>query len=237
MVLVGLVVGGCVISLLGSRLPEPFAGRRLVVLPAMLMAYCGQAAYLTKFPEHVSSIFYASGPTPIYWPTFIIANLAAVIANQAMISGTFPIISQSLNLSCFPRVKALPVSKVLLEERFLFRQIEPKEFCYMAYIPKRQMLEQSDMFRVYSCIVRYEYKETIEEPMEFKRQLAENLKKFIRRGSFLINEQTPEEVEQEIELVEKAKEQGVFYLIGEADVQARKDSSFFKRFVINNAYP
>lgn len=47
---------------------------------------------------------------PIYWPTFIVANAAAIIASQAMISGAFAIISQSLALNCFPRVKVLHTS-------------------------------------------------------------------------------------------------------------------------------
>ena len=46
----------------------------------------------------------------MYWPTFVIAVAAAIIASQAMISGTFSIISQSLTLGCFPRVKVVHTS-------------------------------------------------------------------------------------------------------------------------------
>lgn len=38
------------------------------------------------------------------------ANAAAIIASQAMISGTFSIVSQSLSLGCFPRVKVVHTS-------------------------------------------------------------------------------------------------------------------------------
>lgn len=38
------------------------------------------------------------------------ANAAAVIASQAMISGAFAIISQSLSLGSFPRVKVVHTS-------------------------------------------------------------------------------------------------------------------------------
>ncbi|KAK1319256.1 Potassium transporter 5 [Acorus calamus] len=69
-----------------------------------------QAAYLTKFPEHVGDTFYKSIPSSIYWPTFIVAVAAAIIASQAMISGAFSIISQSLNLGCFPRVLVVHTS-------------------------------------------------------------------------------------------------------------------------------
>ena len=47
---------------------------------------------------------------PMYWPMFVVAVLAAIIASQAMISGTFSIIQQSLSLGCFPRVKVIHTS-------------------------------------------------------------------------------------------------------------------------------
>lgn len=46
----------------------------------------------------------------MYWPTFVVAVAAAIIASQAMISGAFAIISQSLTLGCFPRVKVIHTS-------------------------------------------------------------------------------------------------------------------------------
>ena len=48
---------------------------------------------------------------PLFWPTFIIAIAAAIVASQAMISGAFSIIQQSQTLGCFPRVKVLHTSK------------------------------------------------------------------------------------------------------------------------------
>ncbi|XP_065853916.1 potassium transporter 5 [Euphorbia lathyris] len=81
-----------------------------IVFPALLSAYAGQAAYLTKFPEDVSDTFYKSVPDPLYWPTFVSAVAAAIIASQAMISGAFAIVSQSLSLGCFPRVNVVHTS-------------------------------------------------------------------------------------------------------------------------------
>ncbi|EEF50142.1 Potassium transporter, putative [Ricinus communis] len=81
-----------------------------IVFPALLSAYAGQAAYLTKFPEDVSDTFYKSIPDPLYWPTFVVAVAASIIASQAMISGAFAIVSQSLRLGCFPRVKVVNTS-------------------------------------------------------------------------------------------------------------------------------
>ncbi|KAJ4825926.1 Potassium transporter 5 [Turnera subulata] len=81
-----------------------------LVFPALTAAYSGQAAYLWKFPEHVDDTFYKSIPDPLYWPQFVVAVAASIIASQAMISGAFAIISQSLSLSCFPRVKVVHTS-------------------------------------------------------------------------------------------------------------------------------
>ena len=46
----------------------------------------------------------------LYWPMFVVAVSASIIASQAMISGTFSIIQQSLSLGCFPRVKIVHTS-------------------------------------------------------------------------------------------------------------------------------
>ncbi|KAK9705964.1 hypothetical protein RND81_07G095700 [Saponaria officinalis] len=81
-----------------------------VVYPAVILQYSGQAAYLSNHPEDVASAFYKAIPGPVYWPMFVIAVLAAIIASQAMISGTFSIIHQSLALGCFPRVKVVHTS-------------------------------------------------------------------------------------------------------------------------------
>ncbi|PHT38608.1 Potassium transporter 5 [Capsicum baccatum] len=81
-----------------------------VTYPALILAYLGQGAYLTKHPENVSNTFYASLPKSIYWFMFTVAVLAAIIASQALITGTFAIIQQSLALGCFPRVKIVHTS-------------------------------------------------------------------------------------------------------------------------------
>ncbi|GMH25988.1 hypothetical protein Nepgr_027831 [Nepenthes gracilis] len=81
-----------------------------VTYPALILAYSGQASYLRKNPWDVSNAFFKSVPAPVYWPVFAVAVLAAIIASQAMISGTFSILQQSLSLGCFPRVKVVHTS-------------------------------------------------------------------------------------------------------------------------------
>ncbi|KAL6561852.1 peroxysomal 3-ketoacyl-CoA thiolase A (THIL) [Orobanche gracilis] len=91
----------------------------VVVFPCLLLAYSGQAAYLMKNKEHVIDAFYRSIPDSVYWPVFIIATLAAIVASQATISATFSIIKQALALGCFPRVKVVHTSKKFLGQIYI----------------------------------------------------------------------------------------------------------------------
>ncbi|KAG6506789.1 probable potassium transporter 11 isoform X1 [Zingiber officinale] len=85
-----------------------------IVFPCLLLAYIGQAAYLVGNRDHVSDAFYRAIPDSIYWPMFIVATAAAIIASQATISATFSIIKQALALGCFPKVKVVHTSKKFL---------------------------------------------------------------------------------------------------------------------------
>nr|POE57014.1 potassium transporter 10 [Quercus suber] len=71
----------------------------VIVFPCLLLAYSGQAAYLLKNPKCVGGAFYHSIPDKIYWPVFLVATAAAVVAtgfkNQTQIgnaSGTAVVI-------------------------------------------------------------------------------------------------------------------------------------------------
>ncbi|XP_059292459.1 potassium transporter 5-like [Lycium ferocissimum] len=81
-----------------------------VTYPALIVAYAGQASFLRKNSQFVADAFFKSIPHVVYWPTFVVAVLASVIASQAMISGTFSIIQQSLPWGCFPRVQIVHTS-------------------------------------------------------------------------------------------------------------------------------
>ncbi|XP_010669976.1 probable potassium transporter 13 isoform X2 [Beta vulgaris subsp. vulgaris] len=84
-----------------------FAG---FVYPCLVLAYMGEAAYLSEHREDLQSSFYKAIPEPIFWPIFVIATLATVVASQAIISATFSIISQCRALKCFPRVRIVHTS-------------------------------------------------------------------------------------------------------------------------------
>lgn len=83
-----------------------------IVYPALVLAYMGQAAFLSRhhFDNHHNIGFYVSVPENLRWPVLIIAVLAAVVGSQAIITGTFSIIKQCSALGCFPRVKLVHTS-------------------------------------------------------------------------------------------------------------------------------
>uniref|UniRef100_A0A1D1YIB7 Potassium transporter n=1 Tax=Anthurium amnicola TaxID=1678845 RepID=A0A1D1YIB7_9ARAE len=122
-------LGGCVLCITGSE--AMFAdlghfsvisiriGFTCVVFPCLLLAYMGQAAYLMKHPGSVERIFYDSVPEALFWPVFVIATLAAMIASQAMISATFSCIKQSMALGCFPRLKIIHTSRKLMGQIYI----------------------------------------------------------------------------------------------------------------------
>ncbi|KAG2707426.1 hypothetical protein I3760_05G148200 [Carya illinoinensis] len=81
-----------------------------VVYPALILAYMGQAAYLSKHHLIETVGFYVSVPENLRWPVLVIAVLAAVVGSQAIITGTFSIIKQCSALGCFPKVKIVHTS-------------------------------------------------------------------------------------------------------------------------------
>lgn len=91
----------------------------VVVFPCLLLAYSGQAAYLVNHQDHAVDAFYRSIPDSIYWPVFVVATLAAIVASQATISATFSIVKQALALGCFPRVKVVHTSKKFLGQIYI----------------------------------------------------------------------------------------------------------------------
>ncbi|KAE8393701.1 potassium transporter-domain-containing protein [Aspergillus alliaceus] len=59
--------------------------------PCLLLAYIGQAAYISVHPEAYSNPFFNAAPPGTVYPALVIAILAAVVASQAIITATFQI--------------------------------------------------------------------------------------------------------------------------------------------------
>ncbi|CAA6670072.1 unnamed protein product [Spirodela intermedia] len=122
-------LGGCVLCITGAE--AMFAdlghfsvtsiqiGFTCVVFPCLLLAYMGQAAYLTKNPNSGERIFYDSVPEVLFWPMFVVATLAAMVASQAMISATFSCVKQAMALGCFPRLNVVHTSRRLVGQVYI----------------------------------------------------------------------------------------------------------------------
>ena len=59
--------------------------------PCLLLAYIGQAAYISIHPEAYSNPFFKAAPPGTVYPALIIAILAAIVASQAIITATFQV--------------------------------------------------------------------------------------------------------------------------------------------------
>lgn len=93
----------------------------LFVYIPLLLAYLGQGASLIKDPSIFATTFWNSIPHNLgaYWFMLILATMTSVIAAQAMISATFALIYQSIQLDCFPRIKIVHTSKKMKGQIYL----------------------------------------------------------------------------------------------------------------------
>ena len=76
---------------------------------SLLLNYFGQGAWLL---DHLAdaknvNVFYSIMPPWFLIPGIIIATAAAVIASQALISGSYTLISEAITLNVWPRIKVL----------------------------------------------------------------------------------------------------------------------------------
>ncbi|KAH1145697.1 hypothetical protein GLYMA_15G053400v4 [Glycine max] len=90
-----------------------------LVLPCLLLGYLGQAAYLMENHADAGQAFFSSVPSGAFWPTFLIANIAALIASRAMTTATFSCIKQSTALGCFPRLKIIHTSRKFMGQIYI----------------------------------------------------------------------------------------------------------------------
>jgi KUP system potassium uptake protein len=75
-----------------------------LVLPALVLAYFGQGAFLLGGGSPTPSAFYAIVPRPLLIPMIILSAAATVIASQALISGAYSLTQQAVQLGYCPRV-------------------------------------------------------------------------------------------------------------------------------------
>ena len=81
-----------------------------IVQPALILNYFGQGALVLEHPEAVENPFFALAPEWFQIPLFVLAVLASMIASQAVISGTFSMTRQAIQLGYAPRMRVVHTS-------------------------------------------------------------------------------------------------------------------------------
>jgi KUP system potassium uptake protein len=82
----------------------------LLAYPCLLLAYIGQAAYISVHEGAFSNPFFNCVPPGMFYPSLVLAVLAAIVASQALITSTFQLLSQVMNSSYFPHVNMIYTS-------------------------------------------------------------------------------------------------------------------------------
>ncbi|MGH3686956.1 MAG: potassium transporter Kup [Pseudonocardiaceae bacterium] len=76
----------------------------VMVLPALIINYLGQAALILDDPRAVTNPFYLLAPSWAQLPLVVLATFATVIASQAVISGAFSVSRQAVRLGFLPHL-------------------------------------------------------------------------------------------------------------------------------------
>ncbi len=75
-----------------------------VVLPALLLSYAGQTAYLIERGTVSGNPFYEMAPAWSIYPLVALATVATIIASQSIITGSFSMTRQAVQLGWLPGV-------------------------------------------------------------------------------------------------------------------------------------
>jgi len=76
-----------------------------IVLPALLLNYAGQVALFLGDPATVGNPFFRLAPSWSIYPLVALATAATIIASQAIITGSFSLTRQAMQLGWFPGVR------------------------------------------------------------------------------------------------------------------------------------
>ncbi len=122
-----LVLGGVVLAVTGAEALYADRGHfgagpiRMgwfgLALPALMLNYLGQAVFILHHPTLAKDAsafnpFYQMTPHWALWPMVILAAVATVIASQAVLSGSFSVAKQAVQLGFLPRLTVRHTSKV-----------------------------------------------------------------------------------------------------------------------------
>jgi KUP system potassium uptake protein len=90
-----------------------------LVLPALVLNYFGQGARLIVDPSAIANPFYLAFPSWALYPMVALATAATVIASQAMISGSFALTKQAIQLGILPRMNIIHTSSRAIGQVYL----------------------------------------------------------------------------------------------------------------------
>jgi KUP system potassium uptake protein len=76
-----------------------------LVMPALTLNYFGQGALLLRDPSAIKNPFYLLAPGWAEVPLFALATLAATVASQALITASFSVGKQAMQLGILPRMR------------------------------------------------------------------------------------------------------------------------------------
>ena len=109
-----LVLGGVFLCVTGAEAlyadmghfgPRPIRiSWSLVVFPALILNYAGQAAIVLAGAPTQGNIFYRLCPGPLLTPLIVLATVATVIASQSIITGAYSMTRQAIQLGWLPRM-------------------------------------------------------------------------------------------------------------------------------------
>ena len=91
----------------------------LLVLPALVLNYFGQGALLMRHPETSHHPFYGLVPGWALVPVVILATTATIIASQAVITGSFSLTRQAIQLGYLPRLNVAHTSATQIGQIYI----------------------------------------------------------------------------------------------------------------------
>ena len=124
-----LVLGAVVLAITGTEALYADMGHfgkkpiriawSVYVFPALLLNYFGQGALILHSPAAIQHPFYRMAPEWALIPLVLLATLATVIASQAVISGTYSLTRQAIQLGYCPRLDVTHTSESAIGQIYM----------------------------------------------------------------------------------------------------------------------
>ncbi len=116
-----LVLGGVFLCVTGAEAlyadmghfgPKPIRlSWSLIIFPALILNYAGQAAIVLAGAPTDGNIFYRLCPEALLTPMIVLATIATVIASRSIITGAFSMTRQAMQLGWLPRMNITQTSE------------------------------------------------------------------------------------------------------------------------------